>query len=47
VKKLVLAAMIAAFSAAVLLPAASGVESAYAETKKKETKKKKKPTGKM
>ena len=46
-KKLVLAAMIAAFGAAVILPAVSGVDSAYAQTKKKDTKKKKKPSGKM
>ncbi len=48
--KLLLAAMIAAFGAAVLLPAANGAGSAYAQTKsksKEDTKKKKKPTGKM
>jgi hypothetical protein len=46
VTKLILAAMIAAFSAAVVLPAAFGTDSAYAKTtKKKETKKK--PTSKM
>jgi hypothetical protein len=42
VKKLVLAAMIAAFGAAVILPAV-GPEAAYAAAKKKDTKKKKKP----
>ena len=42
-KKLVLAAMIAAFGAAVILPTV-GSDSAYAQTqKKKDTKKKKKP----
>jgi hypothetical protein len=45
VKKLVLAAMIAAFGAAVILPTV-GPDSAYAQTKKKDTKKKKKPMGK-
>ena len=44
--KLVLAAMIAAFSAAVVLPAVYGTDSAYAKTtKKKDTKKK--PTSTM
>jgi hypothetical protein len=49
VKKLLLAAMIAAFGAAVILPAAIGSDSAYAQTKKKDkdTKKKKKPADKM
>jgi hypothetical protein len=47
VKKLVLAAMIAAFGAAVILPTVVGSDSAYAQTKKKETKKKKKPATKM
>jgi len=38
--------MIAAFGAAVILPAASGTDSAYAQTKKKDAKQKKKPTSK-
>jgi hypothetical protein len=46
VKNLIIAAMIAAFGAAVILPAVIGSDSAYAQAKKKE-KKKKKPTGKM
>jgi hypothetical protein len=43
VKKLVLAAMIAAFGAAVILPTVAGPDNAYAATKKKDSKKKKKP----
>jgi hypothetical protein len=46
VKKLVLAAMIVAFGAAVILPAVAGPDNAYAATKKKDSKKKKKPMGK-
>jgi len=46
VKKLMIAAMIAAFGAAVTLPAVIGSDSAVAAEKKKD-KKKKKPTGKM
>lgn len=42
-KKLVIAAMIAAFGAAVTFPSVVGSDSAYAQTKKKDTKKKKKP----
>lgn len=46
-KKLVLAAMIAAFGAAVILPTVAGPDTAYAAgTKKKDSKKKKKPMGK-
>jgi hypothetical protein len=46
VKKMVLAAMLAAFGAAMVLPTAYGTDSAYAKTtKKKDTKKK--PTSKM
>jgi hypothetical protein len=51
VKKLVIAAMLAAFTAAVALPAVIGSDAAYAAAKKKpvsmEKSKKKKPTGKM
>jgi hypothetical protein len=43
VKKLLLAAMIAAFGAAVILPTVVGYDGAYAQSKKKDTKKKKKP----
>ena len=39
-KKLVIAAMIAAFGAAVILPAVIGSDSAYAATKKKDKAKK-------
>jgi hypothetical protein len=49
VKKVILAAMLAAFTAAVALPVVLGSDNAYAATKKKtsEKMKKKKPTGKM
>jgi hypothetical protein len=40
VKKLIVAAMIAAFGAAVILPAIGSFDSAYAATKKKKTAKK-------
>jgi hypothetical protein len=46
VKKLLLAAMIAAFGAAVILPTVVGFDGAYAQSKKKETKKKKSTPGK-
>jgi hypothetical protein len=52
VKKLVIAAMLAAFAAAVTLPMIMGPDGAFAAEKKKpmskmEKEKKKKPTGKM
>jgi hypothetical protein len=51
VKTLIVAAMLAAFTAAVTLPAVIGYDTADAATKKKsmstEKSKKKKPTGKM
>jgi len=48
VKKLVIAGMIALFTAAIALPVVMGTDTAFAATKKKvEKTKKKKPTGKM
>ena len=51
VKKLVIASMLAAFTAAIALPVVLGSDAAYAATKKKtlsvDKSKKKKPTGKM
>ena len=46
VKKLILAAMIAGFGAAVILPAIGSFDSAYAATKKKDKKAAKKPAAK-
>ena len=47
-KKLVIAGMLALFTAAIALPVVMGTDTAFAATKKKvEKTKKKKPTGKM
>jgi hypothetical protein len=48
VKKLVIASMLALFTAAIALPVVTGSDTAFAATKKKHEKmKKKKPTSKM